>query len=55
MKKLFPTVFHCAVENLPTVVVSAGKIGHQVELAPQDLLALVQAETADLTVKQKGA
>ena len=55
MKKLFPTVFHCAVENLPTVIVSAGKIGHQVELAPQDLLALVQAETADLTVKQEGA
>ena len=34
MKKLFPTVFHSSVENLPTVIVSAGKIGYQVEVKP---------------------
>ena len=50
MKKLYPTVFHMSVENLPRVIVSAGKIGYQVEVAPQDLLALVRGKTADITV-----
>ena len=51
MKKLFPTVFHSSVENLPTVIVSAGKIGHQVEVKPADLMGLVRAETADIIVE----
>ena len=50
MKKLFPTVFHSSVENLPTVIVSAGKIGYQVEVKPADLMGLVRAETADIIV-----
>lgn len=48
MKKLFPTVFHETAENLETMIVSAGKIGYQVELAPHDLAALVRAKFADL-------
>ena len=52
MKKLFPTVFHEAVLNLSTVTVSAGKIGRQVEISPDDLLPLVKAKTADLLVEQ---
>ncbi len=48
MKKLFPTVFHSAVTDCETVFVSAGKIGAQVELAPQALLPLIGAKTADL-------
>ncbi len=51
MKKLFPTVFHSSVETLPTVIVSAGKIGHQVEVKPADLMGLVRAETADIIVE----
>ena len=51
MKKLFPTVFHSSVENLPTVIVSAGKIGYQVEVKPADLIGLVRAETADIIVE----
>lgn len=43
MKKLFPTVFHSSAENLAAMIVSAGKIGYQVELAPHDLAALVRA------------
>ena len=50
MKKQFPTVFHETAEILDTICVSAGKIGYQVELAPADLMALVGAKTADLTV-----
>ena len=51
MKKLFPTVFHSSVEILPTVIVSAGKIGYQVEVKPADLMGLVRAETADIIVE----
>ena len=50
MKKQFPTVFHETAEVLDTICVSAGKIGYQVEVNPADLMALVGAKTADLTV-----
>lgn len=48
MKKAFPTVFHESVLNLPSVIVSAGKIGFQIETSPADLLALTGAKTADI-------
>ena len=51
MKKLFPTVIHKTAEDLETMIVSAGKIGCQVELSPQDLAALVRAQFADITVE----
>ena len=49
-QKQYPTVFHETAEILDTIIVSAGKIGCQVELSPTDLIGLVGAETADLTV-----
>ena len=51
MKKQFPTVFHETVELFDTICVSAGKIGAQVEVAPADLIALLGAQTADITVE----
>ena len=51
MKKLFPTVIHKTAEDLETMIVSAGKIGCQVELSPQDLAALVRAKFADIIVE----
>ena len=51
MKKQYPTVFHETAEILDTIMVSAGKIGYQVELSPADLMELVGASTADLTVE----
>ena len=51
MKKLFPTVIDKTAEDLETMIVSAGKIGCQVELSPQDLAALVRAQFADITVE----
>ena len=50
MKKQFPTVFHELAEILPTIMVSAGKIGWQIECNPDDLLELVGPKTAD-TIK----
>ena len=52
MKKLFPTFFDQSTEGRDAIVVSAGKIGAQVELAPQALLDLLRARTADLIVEQ---
>lgn len=50
MKKQFATVFHELVEILPTIWVSAGKIGYQIECNPADLIALVGATVEDITV-----
>ncbi|MGN0625628.1 MAG: Cys-tRNA(Pro) deacylase [Oscillospiraceae bacterium] len=49
MKKRFSTFFDSAIKKLDTVMVSAGKIGCQVELAPGALLELTGGATADLT------
>lgn len=48
MKKTFPTVFHQSVLDIPAVMVSAGKVGWQIEVAPADLLGLVRGQTADI-------
>ena len=50
MKKQFPTVFHETCLTLSTMMVSAGKIGYQVEAKPGDLIALLNADTADIIV-----
>ena len=50
MKKQFPTVFHEMANDLELIAVSAGKIGHQVQVKPADLLALLRAKTADVVV-----
>ena len=51
MKKQYPTVFDETAEIIDTIMVSAGKIGFQVELDPASLIELVGASTADLTVE----
>jgi Cys-tRNA(Pro)/Cys-tRNA(Cys) deacylase len=50
MKKQYPTVFHETAEIIDTMMVSAGRIGYQVELAPAELAELVGAQLADITV-----
>ena len=51
MKKEYPTVFHETAEIIDTIMVSAGKIGYQVELAPDALIELVGGNLADVTVE----
>ncbi len=50
MKKPFKTVIHCSALACDTIIFSAGKIGYQVEMAPQELLSLIDA-TAQHIVK----
>ncbi len=49
MKKQFTTVFDKSAENIETIIVSAGKIGYQIELAPKDLIEIVGAKTDEIT------
>ena len=49
MKKRFPTFFHESAILQESIAVSAGKIGAQIEAAPDALLSLCQGEYADLS------
>ena len=49
MKKQYKTFLDSSSLDCDSIVVSAGKIGAQVELSPQDLIKLTRAETALLT------
>ena len=51
MKKRFPTVFHESCLERETICVSAGKVGFQVEVNPEPLIAMVGGMTADVTVE----
>lgn len=48
MKKQFPTFFEEEIILLERVVVSAGKIGRQIDLAPDDLMALTGGSAVPL-------
>ena len=48
MKKPFPSFLDETAELFDTVCVSAGKVGAQVELSPQDLIRAAELTTADL-------
>ena len=50
MKKQFPTFFQESILTLDTVLVSGGKLGLQLELAPADLIAAARGKTADFIV-----
>ena len=50
MKKRFPTFVDASAGSLPSMTVSAGKIGAQAELAPGDLLRITGGLLADLCV-----
>ncbi|MEG0678663.1 MAG: Cys-tRNA(Pro) deacylase [Carnobacterium sp.] len=48
MKKLFPVYLSKDAEELDKIIVSAGRRGFQVELAPEDLKKLVNAKFANI-------
>lgn len=50
MKKPFPTYIDETAELYESIYFSGGRIGCQLEMALEDLRAIVPAETADLTV-----
>lgn len=49
MKKQYVTRISAEAEGLQTMIVSGGRIGSQIELAPADLRKAARAEFADIT------
>ena len=50
MKKPFPTVFHVSALAQETIFVSAGRIGFQVEVKAEELIALIGGKIEDIIV-----
>lgn len=50
MKKPFPTFVHETAAGYDKMFVSAGKVGYQIEVVPNDLFAVVGCKSADITV-----
>ena len=48
MKKLFPTFVDDRCREVETIIVSAGKVGHQVEVKPEILENLIDAQIVDI-------
>ena len=53
MKKPFTTIFEEEIILLDTVIVSAGKVGHQIELSPDDLIGITEGTTAPVSVEKR--
>ncbi len=51
MKKSYVTRIEDAAKAQPTIIVSGGRLGSQIELAPQDLAKAADAQFADLIRK----
>ena len=50
MKKHFPTFIHSSALSFPTIFVSAGVRGLQLEIAPTDLIEAARATVADIAI-----
>ena len=48
MKKHFPTFIHETARDLEKIFVSAGKVGCQIELSPEDLVKAAECKYADI-------
>lgn len=53
MKKQYVTVVDSSAMALETMLVSAGKIGYQLELRPGDLIKTANASFADIVLKKQ--
>lgn len=50
MKKEYKTVLDSSCKELDTFIISAGKIGHQIELSPYDLIGLINCSTESIAM-----
>ncbi|MBE6031981.1 MAG: Cys-tRNA(Pro) deacylase [Clostridiales bacterium] len=49
MKKQFPTTIHASAAEFETIIFSAGKIGYQVEVSPEELKKVLRYQLQDIT------
>ena len=52
MKKQYKTTFHITALDIPQIIVSAGKIGYQIDLKPVDLIRITDGQCADIVKGQ---
>ncbi|MGE5629873.1 MAG: Cys-tRNA(Pro) deacylase [Caulobacteraceae bacterium] len=52
MRKEYKTVLNSSCKGLDTIIISAGKIGHQVELSPEDLIGLIHCGLESVIMKK---
>lgn len=52
MKKQYKTTYHISANELETIIVSAGKIGYQIEVAPDELIKLTRGQLADVVTEE---
>ncbi len=52
MKKQFKTVADASAKNFETIIFSAGRIGYQVEISPNDLEKIISVSFFDLCAQQ---
>lgn len=50
MKKQYETVLDSSCIELDALIVSAGKIGHQIELSPNDLIKIINCRIESITI-----
>lgn len=50
MKKFFTTTIHQTAKDFDTIMMSAGKVGYQVELSLDSLSKIIRFQTADIIV-----
>ncbi len=48
MKKHYKTTFHITAQDIPQIIVSAGRIGSQIDLKPSELIRLTDGQCADI-------
>lgn len=49
MKKQFKTTFDSSIEGKDTIFFSAGKVGYQVEVSPEDVKKIIEYDLAEIT------
>lgn len=52
MKKKYTTIYHNSLTAHETVMVSAGKIGYQLEINPRDIVAITSGSLADIASEE---
>lgn len=52
MKKEYKTVLDSSSNGLDTIIVSAGKLGHQIEMSPGDLVGLIHCRQESISISK---
>ena len=54
MKKDYKTVLDSSCKGLDKFIISAGKIGFQIELSPNELINLIHCKLEIITIQKNG-